>query len=94
MRKVIIKPHKNVKLPQEVLDIQDRIKETPIEKMLELVKDKGFSKAMVRDEFGYLISGIAFSLDNRVFVGVTPNPIDMYFGTAFTFLEHSKKILE
>ncbi len=94
MKKVIIKTNKKTKVPQGVLDVIDNSKPTPTEDLIKLVKGGSFSKAFLRDEQGNIISAISFSVDNRLFIGVTPNPIDIYFGIAFTFLNHSRQIFE
>ncbi|WP_299823510.1 hypothetical protein [uncultured Pontibacter sp.] len=94
MDKVLIKPDKAIKVSQDVLNVLDNATGTPTSEMIDLVKDKDFNLAYLRDEFGHLISGLSFSLDNRIFIGITPSPIDIYFGIAYTFLVKNNRILE
>lgn len=94
MRKVIIKPDKKIKAPKGVLDVIDNSKRTPTEEVIDLVRDGDFNRGFLLDDSGNLISAIPFTIGDRLFIGVTPNPVDIYFGIAYTFLNHSVQIFE
>lgn len=85
-KKVSIKPLREQQLPQEVLDVLKRAKGEPVEKILRRVGSEGFNNAMVQTVDGRMIQGVAFLHNEKVIVGVAPQPVDLYFGIAYTFM--------